>query len=486
MSVFASDWLDALFAKFSVPKKDSAEFLEVRQAYGGLPLAAIACHGLSDLDRTVESADNAQGRWSSLTAAERCQVLHDWATLVLQQQETLARLIALEQGKILAEARAEVQSTVRYINWFAEEAKRPKGEVVPPKRLNQHLMTIRRPIGVVGAITPWNFPLQLLARKVAPALAAGCAVVSKPAPETPLSALALQDLAFQAGLDRRLWAVLLGDARRLGKALCQHAAVRMLSFTGSSRVGKELLGLCAPTVKKTVMELGGNAPFVACEDADLDKVAEQLVASRFRNSGQTCVATNRALVQRAVLPELIKRLKPLIAALRCGDPLDPAVDQGPLIHAGALARVEGLISRAVMDGAEVLQGGAVDPVHFNVYQPTLLCLPDHGDVTRREIFQEEIFGPVLTLTAFGNDDEAIHLANATRQGLAAYVFSRDTSRLLRIMEGLEFGMVGLNNAVLSSEAVPFGGMKESGLGREGGHEGLESYCEIQYVNLSYA
>ncbi|WP_343559991.1 NAD-dependent succinate-semialdehyde dehydrogenase [Kiloniella sp. b19] len=444
-------------------------------------LACVPEQSVEDLAEIVKRAEAAQKEWRRMTAPDRSEILRTWQNLVVEHSEALARLVTLEQGKVLSEAQSEVRSAMRYIEWFCEEARRAYGRTIPAPRGHQQMMTIQQPIGVVAAITPWNFPAQLIARKCAPALAAGCAVVAKPAPETPLSAMALADLAHRAGVPEDVFAVVTGDPVTLGAALCEHETIRMVSFTGSTAVGKSLMERCARTAKKTTMELGGNAPFIVFADADLDKAVEHLMASKFRNSGQTCVCANRILVQKSVVPELEQRLLQAMEKLRIGPGLHDGVEIGPLIHQAAFDKVSGLVERALEQGARLLLGGQGDQELSLCYQPTLLSdvRPD------MEIFETEIFGPVVALTAFETEDEALALANDTPYGLASYVFTQDMGCAFRMMEDLEYGLVGINNGVLSSAAAPFGGVKESGLGREGGSEGLSAFMETKYVNFDY-
>ena len=469
---WAQDWLGRTAVEAGWPVVNPAD---------GQLLVEVTPQSVADLPAVVDSAVAAQYVWAGLTAPERSEILRRWQNLVGEHAEVLARLVTLEQGKVFAEAQAEVRSALRYIEWFCEEARRAYGRTIPAPRVHQQMMTLQQPVGVVAAMIPWNFPAQLIARKCAPALAAGCAVIAKPSPQTPLSALALADLAYRAGVPPATFPVVVGDAVALGTALCDHAAIRMVSFTGSTTVGQAVLARCAHTTKKTVMELGGNAPFVVFADADLDHAVGQLIASRFRNAGQTCVSANRIFVQRPVYDDFQQRLRGALADLRPGAGFDERADIGPLIDQRAFDRVAGLVQRAVRQGAELIVGGRGDPSIPLCYLPTLLggLRPD------MEIFATEIFGPVVAMMAFDREQEALTLSNDTPYGLAAYVFTRDLARAWRMVSGLDCGLVGVNNGVLSSAAAPFGGVKDSGLGREGGVEGLAAFLETRYVNFDY-
>ena len=444
----------------------------------GEVIARLPEFGAESVDRAVTAADRAGRAWAARPARERADRLRCWHDLILEHIEDLALLVTSEQGKPLAEARREVGHAAAYIAWFAEEARRVCGDTLPLPQADRRGLVIRQPVGVVAAITPWNFPCALVARKVAPALAAGCSVVVKPATETPLSALALAELARRAGFPPGVLNVVPGrDARAIGQALAEDPRVRMLSFTGSTDVGRWLLARCAGTVKRTAMELGGNAPFLVFADADLDRAVAGALASRFRNSGQTCVSANRFLVHESLHDVFAARLAAAVRGLVVGDGRDGATTQGPLIHAAAVARVDALVLEAVARGARVVVGGRPADHSGHFYLPTVLVDIDPA----MRLFREEVFGPVASISRFSTEDEAVALANDSEHGLAAYLYTRDIGRAWRVGEALEAGMVGINEATLSSEAVPFGGIKASGHGREGSKHGLEDYLEMKYL-----
>lgn len=407
----------------------------------------------------------------------RPDLLRRWYELILSHQEDLARILTLEQGKPLAEARGEIEYAASFVEWFAEEAKRTRGETIPATRASQRIAVIKQPVGVCAAITPWNFPAAMVTRKVAPALAAGCVVLVKPAPQCPFSALALCVLALEAGVPPGALSVLTGDAETIGSALLASPAVRKLSFTGSTAVGKRLMAGAARTVKKLSLELGGNAPFIVFEDADLDAAVAGAMASKFRNAGQTCVCANRILVADPVRPQFIARLTEAVRGLKVGDGFEPGSQIGPLIDEKAVAKVARLVSQARAQGAEVHAGGRAHDAGPLFYEPTVLS----AITSEMQIDQEEIFGPVVAIRGLATEAEAIALANATPYGLAAYFYTRDLNRGIRVSEALDFGIVGVNEGVVSTEVAPFGGMKESGFGKEGAHEGIDEYCETKYV-----
>jgi succinate-semialdehyde dehydrogenase/glutarate-semialdehyde dehydrogenase len=455
--------------------------VEVTDPASGVTLASVPRCGATEVEAAVGGAVGAMEGWRALLPRERARALRRWFDLIAAHRAPLAELITLECGKPLAEALGEVDYGAGFVEWYAEEARRAYGEVIPTYGHGRRLLTLREPVGVVAAITPWNFPLAMITRKCAPALAAGCAVVLKPAERTPLTALALAALALEAGLPPALLSVLTSDragAAEVGGALCDDPRVRKLTFTGSTAVGKWLMARCAPTVKRLSLELGGDAPLIVFEDADLTVAARGVMASKFRNSGQTCVCANRLLVHRDRHDALAALLTAQVSALRPGHGLDPSVTQGPLISPDAVARVSDLVTRSTALGARALTGGAPLPhlgPHF--YAPTLLT----GVTSAQPICGGEIFGPIAPLITFTDDDEALRLANSTRAGLAAYVFTTSERRAWRAAEALEVGMVALNDGALSTEVAPFGGVKESGLGREGGRQGLEEFLEVKYL-----
>ncbi|MBX9929712.1 MAG: NAD-dependent succinate-semialdehyde dehydrogenase [Gemmatimonadaceae bacterium] len=430
----------------------------------GATIAEVADLGAADAELAIAAAERAGRAWAARTAKSRAAVLRRWFELMLETQDDLAWLMTSEQGKPLAEARGEVAYAASFFEWFGEEAKRVYGEVIPTPIDGRRLLVLKQPVGVVAAITPWNFPLAMITRKAAPALAAGCGFVVKPAAETPLSALALAVLAERAGVPAGVFNVIPSThASDVGLVLTESPTVRKFSFTGSTAVGKQLMRQCAGTVKRVSLELGGNAPFIVFDDADVDAAVQGAVASRFRNTGQTCVCANRFLVQASVYDQFAERLAAAVRGLVVGDGREPGVVQGPLITARAVEKVERLVADATAQGARVVCGGSRHARGGTFYQPTVL-----SNVTpAMAIAQEEIFGPVATLVRFETEAEAIALANATPFGLAAYAYARDVGRIWRVTESLEFGMVGINEGVISTEVAPFGGVKESGVGREG-------------------
>ena len=444
-------------------------------------LAEVADLDAADARHAIEAAAAAFPTWSAQTAKRRAVVLRKWFDLIMAAQDDLARLMTAEQGKPLAETRGEVAYGASFIEWFAEEAKRVYGDVIPTHAAGKRIVTLKQPIGVVAAITPWNFPNAMITRKVAPALAAGCTVVIKPPRETPLSALALAELAERAGLPPGVFNVVpTTRAREVGFELTQNPLVRKFSFTGSTEVGKQLMAQCAATVKKVSLELGGNAPFIVFDDADLDQAVEGALASKYRNMGQTCVCANRFLVQDGVYAAFETKLAERVRTMKVGDGAEPGVVQGPLINMAAVEKVERLLAEAVAGGAKIEVGGHRHRLGGTFFEPTLVT-----DVKpAMAISQEEIFGPVATLTRFRDEAEAVRLANDTPYGLAAYFYARHLGRVFRVAEALEYGMVAVNDGILSTEVAPFGGVKESGIGREGSKYGIEDYVEIKYLLLS--
>ena len=446
----------------------------------GAEVAAVPDLGAEDATRAIGAAAKAFPAWSAKTAKERAAILKRWFDLVTAETESLAQLMTTEQGKPLAEARAEVTYGASFIEWFAEEGKRAYGRTIPTTVASKRYITIKQPIGVVAAIAPWNFPIAMITRKVAPALAAGCTAVVKPAAETPLCALAVAKLGMDAGLPPGVLNIVTTmDAPSVGKAFCDDPRVRKLSFTGSTEVGKLLYRQCAGTVKKLTLELGGNAPLIVFDDANLDQAVAGTMASKYRNAGQTCVCANRILVQSGIYDRFAAALVEAVKKLPVGPGMAAGTAIGPLISEEAIAKVEALLGDAVKKGAKVLTGGAPDAAGPLFYRPSVV-----GDVTpSMNIVREEIFGPVAALMRFDTEEEAIKLANDTPFGLAAYLFSQNLSRAWRVAEKLDAGMVGVNEGIFSNEVVPFGGVKESGLGREGAAEGLDEYVEIKFICL---
>ncbi|EET83926.1 NAD-dependent succinate-semialdehyde dehydrogenase [Acinetobacter radioresistens] len=427
--------------------------------------------------KAVEAADQALQSWKQTTAKERSILLKKWYQLMIEHQEDLAIILSTEQGKPMTESRGEILYGASFIEWFAEEAKRTYGDVIPHDKQGRRLLVIRQPVGVVAAITPWNFPNAMITRKVGPALAAGCTVVIKPASETPLSALALVALAEEAGIPKGVINVVTGSAREIGGILTQHPLVRKVSFTGSTAIGKLLMQQCSSTMKKISMELGGNAPFIVFEDADLDKAVEGAIASKFRNSGQTCVCTNRILVQNSIYDTFVEKLAAAVAKLKVAPAFEPGAEQGPLINEKAVEKIQEHIDDATSKGAKVIYGGQRHQLGQTFFEPTVLT-----DVTPdMQVAQDETFGPLAPVFRFTEEAEAIRMANDTEFGLASYIYTQNLSRAWRVSEALEYGMVGINEGLISTEVAPFGGIKESGCGREGSKYGIEDYQELKYL-----
>jgi succinate-semialdehyde dehydrogenase/glutarate-semialdehyde dehydrogenase len=462
-----------------VPARSGAT-LGVRNPATGDTLAAVPHCGAGETREAIQAAHAALPGWRARTARDRAAILRRFHELMLANQEDLARLMTAEQGKPLGESRGEIAYAASFVEWFAEEGKRIYGDVIPGHAPDRRILVIKQPVGVVACITPWNFPAAMITRKVAPALAAGCTVVCKPAQQTPLSALALAALALRAGVPPGVFNVVTGDARAVGGELTGNPLVRKLTFTGSTAVGKLLLAQCAGTVKKVSMELGGNAPFIVFDDADLDAAVAGAIASKYRNTGQTCVCANRLLVQDGIYDAFAARLAGAVGRLRIGDGLAGETDQGPLIDAKALAKVEEHVADAVAKGARVLTGGRPHALGGTFYEPTVLA----GVTPDMQLAREETFGPVAPLFRFRTEEEAIRLANDTEFGLAAYVYTRDLGRSFRVLEALETGIVGLNTGLISTEVAPFGGVKESGMGREGSRYGIQDYLEIKYLCIA--
>jgi succinate-semialdehyde dehydrogenase/glutarate-semialdehyde dehydrogenase len=457
----------------------SGQTFSVTNPANGEHIIDVADSGAEETTLAVEAAERAHKGWQALTAKERATLLRRWNQLILDNQEDLAILMTLEQGKPLAEARGEVAYGASFIDWFADEARRLYGDVIPTFANDRRVLTIKQGIGVVAAITPWNFPIAMITRKAGPALAAGCTIVIKPSDETPLCALALAELAHQAGIPAGVLNVVVGkDAKAIGGVLTGHPTVRKLSFTGSTPVGKLLLTQCAQTVKRTSMELGGNAPFIVFDDADLDAAVEGAINSKYRNAGQTCVCANRILVQDGVYDAFAEKLAARVATFKTGDGFADGVNIGPLINLAAITKVEELVQDAVSHGAKILLGGSTaNEAGKQFFEPTILT----GVTRDMAIFSNEIFGPVAPLFRFKTEEEAIELANDTPFGLAAYFYTQSIGRTWRVGEALEYGLVGINEGLISSEVAPFGGMKESGSGREGSKYGIDEYVEIKYL-----
>lgn len=430
----------------------------------------------AQVEQAVTDAEAAQVAWAALTAAERGKLLHKWADLIDENNEDLAVLMTAEQGKPLKESRGEITYANSFIRWFAEEGKRVYGDVIPSTKTTQRITVLKQPVGVCAAITPWNFPSAMITRKAAPALAAGCTMIVKPATETPLSALALGELAIQAGIPKGVLQIVTGKSSVVGGVLTADKRVHKLSFTGSTEVGRTLMAQCAPTIKKLSLELGGNAPFIVFDDADLEKAADGLIAAKYRNAGQTCVCANRIYVQDTIKDEFLKIFLKKVAALSVGDGLKEGVDIGPLINQGALEKVTALLKDALDKGAKLLAGGDVNDISPLTMNPTVI-----SDITAdMDIAHEEIFGPISTIFTFTDEAEVIKHANDTIYGLAAYFYSNDLARSWRVCEGLDYGMVGQNTGILSTEVAPFGGVKQSGFGREGSKYGIEEYVVTKY------
>jgi succinate-semialdehyde dehydrogenase/glutarate-semialdehyde dehydrogenase len=463
-------WVDA----------DNRETLPVTNPATGEVLGSVPLMGAAETERAIAAANAAWPAWRALTAKARGALLQKWLQLIQAHTEDLALLMTTEQGKPLAEARGEVGYAASFIEWFAEEGKRLYGETIPSPLADRKLLVTREPIGVCAAITPWNFPLAMITRKVAPALAAGCPIIVKPAESTPFSALALAVLAERAGIPAGVLQVVTGDPRAIGGALTSSPVVRKLSFTGSTEVGRLLYAQSAPTIKKLSLELGGNAPFIVFDDADLDAAVQGAIISKFRNAGQTCVCANRLYVHDKVYDAFAEKLVKAVSELKVGDGRTAGVTQGPLIDRAALAKVEDHIDNAVSQGARVLLGGKRSELGGTFFEPTVLVdVPAHAKVAK-----EETFGPLAPLFRFHSDEEVVQLANDTEFGLASYFYSRDVGRIFRVAEALEYGMVGVNTGLISNEVAPFGGVKQSGLGREGSRHGIEDYLVTKYVALA--
>ena len=464
-------WIDA----------DDGATVSIRNPATGEVLGTIPRMGAAETRRAIEAANAAWPAWRALTAGARAKILRRWFELILANQEDLAVLMTSEQGKPLAEARGEVLYAASFIEWFAEEGKRIYGDVIPGHQPDKRIVVTKEPIGVCAAITPWNFPAAMITRKAGPALAAGCTMVLKPATQTPYSALALAVLAERAGIPKGVFSVVTGGAAEIGGELTANPIVRKLTFTGSTEIGVKLMSQCAPSIKKLSLELGGNAPFIVFDDADLDAAVEGALASKYRNTGQTCVCANRLLVQDGVYDAFMARLKVAVQALKVGNGLEAGVGQGPLIDQAAVDKVEELVADAVKNGAEVVLGGKRHALGGTFYEPTILA----NATDRMRIAREEVFGPVAPVFRFKTEEEAIRMANDTEYGLAAYFYARDVGRVWRVGEALEYGMVGINSGIISTAVAPFGGVKQSGMGREGGAAGIEEYLSTKYLCMGH-
>ena len=456
---------------------DRGAVTPVTNPANGEVIAEVARCGQAETRRAIEAAHRAHPAWRRRTAKERSAALRRWFDLIMANQEDLATIMTLEQGKPLAESRGEVAYGAAFLEWFAEEAKRVYGDTIPGPANDRRILTIKQPVGVVACITPWNFPIAMLTRKVGPALATGCTVVCKPANATPLSAFAIAELADRAGIPAGVVNVLAGDTAAIGAELTGNPLVRKLTFTGSTEVGKKLIEQCAATVKRTSMELGGNAPFIVFDDADLEQAVQGALICKYRNAGQTCVCANRLLVQSGIYDAFAERFAAAVAALQMGDGMAPGTVIGPLIDRTAADSVLGMVEDALQRGAELVTGGQRAANGECYVQPTVLA----GVRPDMRVFREEIFGPVAPLVKFETEEEAVALANDTEFGLAAYFYARDVGRIWRICEALDYGIVGVNEGIISNEAAPFGGMKESGNGREGSKYGMDEYLEIKYL-----
>jgi succinate-semialdehyde dehydrogenase/glutarate-semialdehyde dehydrogenase len=461
------EWVDA----------DDGGVREITNPAGGEVLGTVPNMGQTETRRAIEAANAAWPAWREKTAAERGAILRRWHKLMLENKEDLATLMTLEQGKPINESRGEIVYGASFIDWFAEEGKRIYGDTIPQHQADKRILVIKQPIGVCAAITPWNFPNAMITRKAGAALAAGCTMVLKPAGDTPLSALALCELGARAGIPAGVFSVVTGSARAIGGEMTSNPTVRKLSFTGSTEVGVVLMEQCAGTMKKLSLELGGNAPFIVFDDADLDAAVEGAIQSKYRNAGQTCVCANRLLVQDGVYDAFAEKLAAAVNDLKVGDGMGEDVTQGPLINEDAVEKVEEHIADAVEKGARIVVGGKRHELGGSFFQPTLIA-----DVSSKMLIaHEETFGPVAPLFRFHTEEEAIQMANDTEFGLAAYFFSRDLGRVWRVAEGLEYGMVGINSGIISTSIAPFGGVKQSGIGREGSKYGIEEYLEVKYL-----
>lgn len=456
---------------------DSGETFDVTNPATGEVIGTVPSCGADETNRAIDAAAEAFKSFKKTTPKDRAEMLHRLHDLIMENQEALANLLSAEQGKPLFEARGEVGMSAAYVRWYAEEARRVYGDVVGSPWADRRILVTREPIGVVSCITPWNFPSSMLARKIGPAIAAGCTVVCKPAEATPYSGIVWGKLAEMAGIPSGVVNIVTGDPVAIGAELTSHEAVRKVTFTGSTRVGKIILQQCAESVKKCSMELGGNAPFLVFDDADVDRAVEGAIAAKFRNSGQTCVCTNRFLAQAGIYDTFVEKLVAATAALKVGQYTEDGVQQGPLINEAAVDKCETFVADAKQHGGEIATGGDRHALGGNFFEPTVITNANDGMLFSRD----EIFGPVAPVYKFETEEEALEMANATRYGLAAYFYTQDLGRTYRVMEGLEYGLVGVNEGVITTVEAPFGGFKESGLGKEGGHQGIEDYVESKYV-----
>ncbi|VVM97679.1 Glutarate-semialdehyde dehydrogenase DavD [Pseudomonas fluorescens] len=460
-------WVDA----------DNGQTLKVNNPATGEIIGSVPKMGAAETRRAIEAADKALPAWRALTAKDRANKLRKWFDLMMANQEDLARLMTLEQGKPLTESRGEIAYAASFLEWFGEEAKRVYGDMIPGHQVDKRLMVLKQPIGVTAAITPWNFPSAMITRKAGPALAAGCTMVLKPASQTPYSALALAELAERAGIPKGVFSVVTGSAGEVGAELTGNPIVRKLTFTGSTEIGRQLMVECAKDIKKVSLELGGNAPFIVFDDADLDAAVEGALVSKYRNNGQTCVCANRLYIQDGIYDAFVEKLTAAVAGLNIGNGLENGITTGPLIDAKAMAKVQEHIDDAVSKGARVVAGGKPHALGGTFFEPTVLV-----DVPRNAaVAKEETFGPLAPLFRFKDEADVIAMANDTEFGLASYFYARDLSRVFRVGEALEYGIVGVNTGIISNEVAPFGGIKASGLGREGSKYGIEDYLEIKYL-----
>lgn len=456
---------------------DGGATLEVRNPATGALIGTVPAMGAAETRRAIDAANAARPAWRKKTAKERAAILRKWHDLMIAHADDLALILTTEQGKPLAEAKGEIGYAASFLEWFAEEGKRVYGDTIPTPAADKRIVVTKEPVGVCAAITPWNFPAAMITRKVGPALAAGCPIVVKPAEATPFSALAMAVLAERAGVPAGVFSVVTGEPKAIGGELTSNPIVRKLSFTGSTPVGRLLMAQCAATVKKVSLELGGNAPFIVFDDADLDAAVEGAIASKYRNSGQTCVCTNRFYVHEKVYDAFAEKLTAAVAKLKVGPGTEAGVVQGPLINGAAVRKVEAHIADALDKGARVTTGGQRHPLGHGFFEPTVLT----GVTPDMKVAKEETFGPLAPLFRFSTEEEAIRYANDTEFGLAAYFYSRDIGRVWRVAEALEYGMVGINAGIISNEVAPFGGVKQSGLGREGSHYGIDDYVVIKYM-----
>ncbi|UOO93737.1 NAD-dependent succinate-semialdehyde dehydrogenase [Vitreoscilla stercoraria] len=469
-SYINGEWLDA----------DSGETVEVTNPANGEVIGTVPQMGQAEADRAVTAASAALNAWKNKSAKERSQILRKWFDLMMEHQEDLGKILTIEQGKPLSEAKGEIAYGASYIEWYAEEGKRIYGDIIPSLGLDKRILVTKQPIGVCAAITPWNFPNAMITRKAAPALAAGCTFVVRPASQTPFSALAIAELADRAGIPKGVFNVLTGSSSQIGQVLTKDDRVKKFSFTGSTEVGRKLIEQCASTVKKVSMELGGNAPFIVFNDADLDAAVEGAMICKFRNAGQTCVCANRIYVQSGVYDQFVAKFKAAVEKLSIGSGLEAGVNFGPVIDANAVKKVEEHIADATSKGAKVEIGGQPHALGGLFFEPTIVT----GATQEMQFAKDETFGPLAPVFKFETEAEVLEWANDTEFGLASYFYTRDIGRIVRVSEGLEYGMVALNTGILSNEAAPFGGVKQSGLGREGSKYGIEDYVEVKYVLLA--